>query len=69
MKYEYDIRRDGPLNVEHLDIDFVYYYNLNKYTDALFFIKGAYQLDNQNSWYKKLLAKLYSINSQYSKPN
>ena len=43
------------------------YYNLNKYTDALFFIKGAYQLDNQNVWYKKLLAKLYSINNQYSK--
>ena len=41
------------------------YYNLNKYTDALFFIKGAYQLDNQNVWYKKLLAKLYSINNQY----
>ena len=43
------------------------YYNLNKYTDALFFIKGAYQLDNQNVWYKKLLAKLYSINNQYTK--
>ena len=58
------IRLDGTKATPMYELALIYY-GFSQYTDALFFIQSACEIETNNIWYQQLLAKIYISNQKY----
>lgn len=58
------IRLDGSKSAPMYELAMIYY-GLSQYSDALFFIQSACEIDEENIWYQQLLADAFISNQKY----
>ena len=58
------IRLDGSKAAPMYELAMIYY-GFSQYSDALFFIQSACEIEQENIWYQQLLAEIYISNQKY----
>ena len=59
------IKLDGSKAAPMYELAMIYY-GFSQYSDALFFIKSACEIEQDNTWYQQLMAEVYISNQKYN---